>query len=137
MKLLKFLIVGIFFGIALSKGEVVSWFRIYEMFRFDAFHMYGIMGSAVVMGIIIVWFMKRTSMKSIDGELIRFTPKKFSIPRYIIGGTFFGLGWAMVGACPGPMYILLGKGYFAILIVIFGALVGTFVYGLLRSRLPH
>lgn len=81
--------------------------------------------------------MKRTSMKSIDGELIRFTPKKFSIPRYIIGGTFFGLGWAMVGACPGPMYILLGKGYFAILIVIFGALVGTFVYGLLRSRLPH
>jgi uncharacterized protein len=137
MKLLKFLIVGIFFGIALSKGEVVSWFRIYEMFRFDAFHMYGIIGSAVVMGIIIVWFMKRTSMKSIDGELIRFTPKKFSIPRYIIGGTFFGLGWAMVGACPGPMYILLGKGYFAILIVIFGALVGTFVYGLLRSRLPH
>jgi len=137
MKLLKFLIVGIFFGIALSKGEVVSWFRIYEMFRFDAFHMYGIIGSAVVMGIIIVWFMKRTSMKSIDGELIRFTPKKFSIPRYIIGGTFFGLGWAMVGACPGPMYILLGKGYFAILIVIFGALVGTFVYGLLRSKLPH
>ena len=137
MKLLKFLIVGIFFGIALSKCEVVSWFRIYEMFRFDAFHMYGIIGSAVVMGIIIVWFMKRTSMKSIDGELIRFTPKKFSIPRYIIGGTFFGLGWAMVGACPGPMYILLGKGYFAILIVIFGALVGTFVYGLLRSRLPH
>ena len=137
MKLLKFLIVGIFFGIALSKGEVVSWFRIYEMFRFDAFHMYGIIGSAVVMGIIIVWFMKRTSMKSIDGELIRFTPKKFSIPRYIIGGTFFGLGLAMVGACPGPMYILLGKGYFAILIVIFGALVGTFVYGLLRSRLPH
>ena len=137
MKLLKFLIVGIFFGIALSKGEVVSWFRIYEMFRFDAFHMYGIIGSAVVMGVIIVWFMQRTSMKSIDGELIRFTPKKFSIPRYIFGGTFFGLGWAMVGACPGPMYILLGKGYFAILIVIFGALVGTFVYGLLRSRLPH
>jgi uncharacterized membrane protein YedE/YeeE len=137
MKLLKFLIVGIFFGIALSKGEVVSWFRIYEMFRFDAFHMYGIIGSAVVMGVIIVWFMKRTSMKSIDGELIRFTPKKFSIPRYIFGGTFFGLGWAMVGACPGPMYIILGKGYFAILIVIFGALVGTFVYGLLRSRLPH
>lgn len=137
MKLLKFLIVGIFFGIALSKGEVVSWFRIYEMFRFDAFHMYGIIGSAVVMGVIIIWFMKRTSMKSIDGELIRFTPKKFSIPRYIFGGTFFGLGWAMVGACPGPMYILLGKGYFAILIVIFGALVGTFVYGLLRSRLPH
>ena len=137
MKLLKFLIVGIFFGIALSKGEVVSWFRIYEMFRFDAFHMYGIIGSAVVMGVIIVWFMKRTSMKSIDGELIRFTPKKFSIPRYIFGGTFFGLGWAMVGACPGPMYILLGKGFFAILIVIFGALVGTFVYGLLRSRLPH
>ena len=137
MKLLKFLIVGIFFGIALSKGEVVSWFRIYEMFRFDAFHMYGIIGAAVVMGVIIVWFMKRTSMKSIDGELIRFTPKKFSIPRYIFGGTFFGLGWAMVGACPGPMYILLGKGYFAILIVIFGALVGTFVYGLLRSRLPH
>lgn len=137
MKNLKFLIVGVFFGIALSKGEVVSWYRIYEMFRFDAFHMYGIIGSAVVIGAAITWFIKRTSMKSTEGQLIRFTPKKMSFSRYLIGGTFFGLGWAMVGACPGPMYILLGKGYFSILIVIAGALLGTFIYGVLRNRLPH
>lgn len=137
MKALKFILVGIFFGIALSKGEVVSWYRIHEMFKFEAFHMYGIIGLAVVLGVGIVWFMKRTSMRSTEGELIRFTPKKFSIPRYLIGGTFFGLGWAMVGACPGPMYILLGKGFFTILIVIAGAMIGTFLYGLIREKLPH
>lgn len=137
MKLFKFFLVGVFFGIALSKGEVVSWFRIYEMFRFDAFHMYGIIGSAVILGALITWFIKRTSMKSIEGSLIKFTPKKFSIPRYLIGGTFFGLGWAMVGACPGPMYILVGKGFFTIFIVIIGAIIGTMLYGILRPKLPH
>lgn len=137
MKSLKFILVGIFFGIALSKGEVVSWYRIHEMFKFQAFHMYGIIGLAVVLGALIVWFMKRTSMRSTEGELIRFNPKKMSIARYLIGGTFFGLGWAMVGACPGPMYILIGKGFFSIFIVIVGALIGTFIYGLLREKLPH
>jgi uncharacterized membrane protein YedE/YeeE len=137
MKTLKFILVGIFFGIALSKGEVVSWYRIHEMFKFEAFHMYGIIGTAVVLGVFIVWFMKRTSMKSTEGELIRFNPKKMSIARYLIGGTFFGLGWAMVGACPGPMYILIGKGFFSIFIVIAGALIGTLIYGMLREKLPH
>ncbi len=137
MKYIKFLLVGILFGIALSKGQVVSWYRIYEMFRFDNFHMYGIIGSAVVIGVFIVQYMKRTSMKDIQGHLITFNPKNMSISRYLIGGIFFGLGWAMVGACPGPMYILIGKGFFLIFVVIAGALAGTYLYGVLRSKLPH
>ncbi len=137
MKLIKFLLIGILFGIALDKGEVVSWFRIYEMFKFQAFHMYGVIGSAVAIGIVVVWFIKKTSLQSSEGEIIRFTPKNMSVARYLIGGTFFGLGWAMVGACPGPIYILLGKGFLLVLIIILGALIGTFVYGLLRSKLPH
>jgi uncharacterized membrane protein YedE/YeeE len=137
MKYIKFLLVGILFGIALSKGQVVSWYRIYEMFRFDNFHMYGIIGSAVVLGVFIVQYMKRTSMKDVQGHLITFNPKNMSIPRYLFGGIFFGLGWAMVGACPGPMYILIGKGFFLIFVVIIGALVGTYLYGILRSKLPH
>ncbi len=137
MKYIKFILVGAIFGIALSKGQVVSWYRIYEMFRFDSFHMYGIIGSAVVLGALIVQYMKRTSMKDVDGHLIAFNPKNMSIPRYLIGGTFFGLGWAMVGACPGPMYILLGKGFYLIVVVILGAILGTYVYGALRSILPH
>ncbi len=112
MKLIKFLLIGILFGIALDKGEVVSWFRIYEMFKFQAFHMYGVIGSAVAIGIVVVWFIKKTSLQSSEGEIIRFTPKNMSVARYLIGGTFFGLGWAMVGACPGPIYILLGKGFY-------------------------
>ena len=137
MKYLKFLGIGVIFGIALTKGQVVSWYRIIEMFYFDSFHMYGIIGSAVVLGIIIVQFIKRKKLKSIEGQLITFNPKNKSVARYLIGGTFFGLGWAMAGACPGPMYLLLGRGYWLILLVIFGALFGTFVYGLLRHKLPH
>jgi uncharacterized membrane protein YedE/YeeE len=107
------------------------------MFYFDSFHMYGIIGSAVVLGIIIVQYIKSKKVKSIEGQLITFNPKNKSVARYLIGGTFFGLGWAMAGACPGPMYLLLGRGYWLILLVIFGALLGTFVYGLLRHKLPH
>ena len=137
VSLLKFALVGVLFGIALSKGQVVSWYRIYEMFRFDSFHMYGIIGSAVVLGALVVFFIKRTQFSDLEGNVIRFNPKNMSIARYLIGGTIFGLGWAMTGACPGPMYILLGKGFFVIGITIVGAIFGTFLYGVLRNKLPH
>ena len=137
MKYLKFILLGVLFGIALAKAEIVSWYRIYEMFRFDAFHMYGVIGSAVVLGVIIVQVIKRSKMKDMYGEPINFNDKNRSIARYLIGGTFFGLGWALVGACPGPMFILLGYGYLPILVVIIGAVLGTYVYGLLRPKLPH
>jgi hypothetical protein len=137
MKLLKFLLVGIIFGITMAKAEIISWYRIYEMFRFDAFHMYGVIGSAVLIGLIITQVIKRTRLKSTEGEEIAFSPKDMSYPRYILGGIIFGLGWGLVGACPGPMFVLLGYGYFSILIVLAGALLGTFTYGLLRDKLPH
>ena len=137
MKYLKYLILGVIFGITLSKAEIISWFRIYEMFRFDAFHMYGVIGSAVVLGVIAVQLIKRLDVKTFNGEKIVFNPKNRSVPRYLIGGILFGLGWALVGSCPGPMFILLGHGYISILIVITSALFGTLVYGMLRSRLPH
>ncbi|MBL7471571.1 DUF6691 family protein [Robertkochia sediminum] len=137
MKYLKFLLVGIFFGIIMVKSEAVSWYRIFEMFRFESFHMYGIIGSAVILGVIIVALIKKSGMHSIEGNAITFNPKDKTWPRYIIGGTFFGLGWALAGACPGPMYVLLGSGVFSILLVIAGSLIGTYVYGLLRDKLPH
>ncbi|MEO1258942.1 MAG: DUF6691 family protein [Bacteroidota bacterium] len=137
MKYLKFILLGVLFGIALAKAEIISWYRIYEMFQFDAFHMYGVIGSAVVLGVIIVQIIKRSEMKDLNGEQITFNDKNRSIARYLIGGTFFGLGWALVGACPGPMFILLGYGYLPILVVIAGAILGTYVYGLLRPKLPH
>lgn len=137
MKLLKFLLAGVLFGIIMTKAQVVSWYRIYEMFQFDSFHMYGIIGSAVILGVIMVQIIKRSKMKSLYGDPIKFSPKLMSIPRYLIGGTIFGLGWALAGACPGPMFVLLGFGYMPILIVIGGALLGTLAYGMLRSKLPH
>lgn len=137
MKYVKFLVLGILFGITLAKAEIISWFRIYEMFRFEAFHMYGVIGSAVILGIIGVQIIKRNQIKSLENEAIQLNPKDKSVARYLIGGTFFGLGWALVGACPGPIFILIGFGYYPILIVLLGALLGTFVYGALRSKLPH
>ena len=137
MKYIKFLFIGIFFGIVLAKAEIISWYRIFEMFRFDAFHMYGVIGSAVVLGVIVVQIIKRSKLKDMYGEPINFNPKNMSIARYLIGGTFFGLGWALVGACPGPMFILLGYGYLPILVVIAGAVLGTYFYGMIRNRLPH
>ena len=137
MKLFKYLIVGVLFGIIMTKSEAVSWFRIQEMFRFESFHMYGIIGTAVVSGALLVAIIKKLHAKTIEGETIKFNPKNMSIPRYLIGGTIFGLGWAMTGACPGPMFTLLGQGVWSILLVIGSAVVGTYVYGLLRSRLPH
>ena len=137
MKFIKFLLVGIFFGIVLVKSEAVSWYRIFEMFKFQSFHMYGIIGSAVAIGVVGIFFIKKFKVKSIAGEPINLAPKNKSIARYILGGTVFGFGWALAGACPGPMYILIGAGVFPILIVIAAALLGTFVYGLLKDKLPH
>ncbi|WP_372974331.1 DUF6691 family protein [Muriicola sp.] len=137
MKFLKFLVVGIFFGIVLTKSEAVSWYRIYEMFQFQSFHMYGIIGSAVAVGIIGVWLIKKSKLKNTEGQPIVLPPKDRSISRYLIGGTIFGLGWALAGACPGPMYILVGTGVLSMLLVIAGAVLGTFFYGLIKDRLPH
>ena len=137
MQYIKYLTTGILFGIIMTKAEIISWYRIYEMFQFDAFHMYGIIGSAVVLGVISVQLIKRSKMKNIHGDTIHFNPKNMSITRYLAGGIIFGLGWAMVGACPGPMFVLLGQGYLPIVVVIFGALLGTLMYGILRSKLPH
>ncbi|THD66434.1 YeeE/YedE family protein [Robertkochia marina] len=137
MKYLKYLLVGIFFGIVMVKSEAVSWYRIFEMFRFESFHMYGIIGSAVTLGIIIVALIKKNHMKSSEGIEITFNPKEKTWLRYILGGTIFGFGWALAGACPGPMYVLFGTGAYSILLVIGGALLGTYVYGALRDKLPH
>ena len=137
MKFLKFLFVGVIFGITLAKAEIISWYRIYEMFQFDSFHMYGVIGSAVILGVIIVQMIKRSRVKDMYGEEITLQPKNMSVPRYLFGGIIFGLGWALVGACPGPMFILLGYGYYKILIVIFGAVLGTYLYGMLRKKLAH
>lgn len=137
MKYIKFLFLGIFFGIVLAKAEIISWYRIYEMFKFQSFHMYGVIGSAVFIGIIGVLIMKAKNMKSYYNDDLELNPKNMQIPRYLIGGSIFGLGWALSGACPGPLFILLGYGYFPILIVIFSAILGTFAYGLLRKHLPH
>ena len=137
MKFLKFLLVGLFFGIVLVKSEAVSWYRIFEMFKFQSFHMYGIIGSAVFLGVIGVWLIKKFKIQSTEGKEIFLPPKDKSFARYILGGTIFGFGWALAGACPGPMYILLGTGVFTMLIVIGAALLGTFAYGVLRDKLPH
>jgi uncharacterized membrane protein YedE/YeeE len=137
MKFIKYLFVGMFFGIILVKSEAVSWYRIFEMFKFQAFHMYGIIGSAVILGVVAVQLIKISGLKSIEGQKINIRPKEKGFVRYLIGGAIFGLGWALAGACPGPMYILVGTGVFSMLIVIAAAVLGTFVYGLIRHKLPH
>ena len=136
-KHLPFFIVGLFFGIILTKSEVISWYRIYEMFHFDAFHMYGVIGSAVVLGAIGTALIKWRKLRATTGYPIAFTPKNRSVARYLIGGILFGLGWAMVGACPGPIYTLIGYGYSVIVVVLLSAMAGTWTYGLLRHKLPH
>lgn len=137
MKAIKFLLVGVFFGIVLVKSEAVSWYRIYEMFRFQSFHMYGIIGTAIASGILFLQISKKGYIKNIKGANIFVPQKENGLIRYIVGGIIFGLGWALIGACPGPMYILLGTGIWSMLIVIAAAIIGTFIYGLLKNKLPH
>ncbi|WP_162426652.1 YeeE/YedE family protein [Pontibacter pudoricolor] len=137
MKGLKFILAGILFGIVMSKSEAISWFRIQEMFRFQSFHMYGIIGTAVILGVIITYLIKKYKLRDYQGNPIVFTPKEKSVPRYLIGGVIFGLGWALTGACPGPMFVSIGYGYWAILLAVGGAIAGTYTYGVLKDRLPH
>jgi uncharacterized protein len=137
MKLIKFLLAGILFGIVMAKSEALSWYRIQEMFRFQSFHMYGIIGTAVTLGVIGVQLIKRLKLKDFEGNPILFPPKDRSVARYIIGGSIFGMGWALSGACPGPMVVNIGYGYFSMVIVFLFAMVGTFLYGAVKDRLPH
>lgn len=137
MKGLKFIIVGVLFGVVLSKAEIISWFRIQEMFRFQSFHMYGVIGSAVVLGILITSLIKKTGMKDFAGNTIQFTDKAKNYKAALLGGSIFGLGWALTGACPGSLYILVGHGYVSILIALLVAVFGTMVYGFIKDKLPH
>ncbi|MDG1330676.1 MAG: YeeE/YedE thiosulfate transporter family protein [Flavobacteriaceae bacterium] len=137
MRTLIYLCIGILFGITMFKSEAASWFRIYEMFKFESFHMYGIISSALGISIILTQSIKKLKIKSFYGEKLTFNSKTKSFSRYMIGGIIFGLGWALVGVCPGPMFTLVGAGYISIFIVIIASLLGTFLYGLLKDSLPH
>lgn len=133
---LKYTAVGILFGIIFVKAEIISWFRIQEMFRLQSFHMYGVIGSAVVVGIISVYLIKKFNIKTIYGEPIHFHPKTFNKGQ-IYGGLLFGLGWAITGACPGPLYAQIGAGYTVVIITLLSAILGTWFYGYIREKLPH
>ncbi len=137
MKYLQYLIYGILFGIILIKSEVASWYRIQEMFHFQSFHMHGVIGTAVILGIIGIQIIKKLDLKDFRGEPIVFHDKEMSIPRYLYGGIIFGLGWGLLGACPGPIVALIGYGYWVFILAFFSAALGTFVYALLRDKLPH
>ena len=137
MNVLKYFLVGFLFGIVLTKSEAVSWYRIYEMFQFQSFHMYGIIGVAVATGIVGIQIIKRKNIKDIKGLPIEIAEKDKGTVRYLIGGISFGLGWALVGSCPGPIFILIGAGFMPVIIVLIGALIGTVIYGALKSKLPH
>ena len=137
MKFIKFLILGTLFGIVMAKSEAFSWFRIQEMFRFQSFHMYGIIGTAVTLGVIGVALIKKFNLRDIKGNPITFFPKEKSIVRYLIGGTIFGLGWALSGSCPGPMVVNIGYGYLSMIVVFLFAIIGTYLYGAIKNKLPH
>ncbi len=133
---IKYLASGVLFGIILVKAEIISWFRIQEMFRLQSFHMYGVIGSAVVVGIISVWIIKQLKIKTIDGESIEFSNKSFNKGQ-IYGGLLFGIGWAITGACPGPIFAQIGTGASVVIVTLISAIAGTWTYGLLRNKLPH
>jgi uncharacterized membrane protein YedE/YeeE len=137
MKFIKYLLVGVLFGIVLTKSEAVSWYRIYEMFHFQSFHMFGIIGTAVAVGVTGVQIIKRNNIKDITGQPIVIPDKEKLFTSYLVGGLIFGLGWGLVGTCPGPIFILIGAGFWGIGIVLLGALAGTYLYGLLKNKLPH
>ncbi len=136
-RVLLYFSIGILFGITMIKSEAASWFRIYEMFQFKSFHMYGIIGAAVVLGVIITQSIKRFKLRSFFGEEIHIPSKTKLVKAPLFGGVIFGLGWALTGACPGPIYVLIGAGYFPLFIVLASALLGTYCYGVLKPRLPH
>jgi uncharacterized protein len=136
MNNLKYLLIGIAFGIVAVKSEIISWFRIQEMFRFQSFHMYGVIGTAVMVGAISVFLIKKFNVKTINNEAITFEPKPFSKGN-IYGGLLFGFGWALTGACPGPLYAQIGSGFGVVIVTTLSALLGTWTYGLLQKRLPH
>ena len=136
MKNIKYLLVGIIFGITFIKAEIVSWFRIQEMFRFQSFHMFGVIGMAVVVGIISIALIKRFQLRSLEGEQI-FIPSKEFHKGQIIGGLLFGFGWALTGACPGPLFAQIGAGFSVVIVTFLSAIAGTWVYGLLEKKLPH
>ena len=137
MKTLKYLITGIVFGVIMFKSEAASWFRIFEMFQFNSFHMYGIIGSALATGVIGFQLNKRLKLKSFSGEEIIIPPKAKGWKNYLFGGILFGLGWGLAGACPGPIFTLIGAGFLPLILVLVFAVLGTFVYGILRPKLPH
>lgn len=132
----KYLVVGVLFGIVFVKAEIISWFRIQEMFRLESFHMYGVIGSAVMVGMISVWIIKKFNVKTMYGEEIEFHPKTFNKGN-VIGGFIFGLGWAITGACPGPLFAQIGSGATVIIVTLLSAIAGTWVYGYFREKLPH
>lgn len=133
---LKYVLVGLFFGLVLTKAEIISWYRIQEMFRLQSFHMYGVIGTAVVVGAISVRLIKHFQIKTIYGETIKIQDKEFNKGQ-IFGGLIFGIGWAITGACPGPMYAHLGAGLFMTVVILLSALAGTWIYGRFRDKLPH
>ncbi len=138
MNIILCFLIGTLFGITLYMSEVSSWFRIYEMFQFNSFHMYGVIGTAVFLGAIITFIIKKLKVKSIlSGSPIEIADKERGWKRYLYGGIIFGSGWAISGACPGPMFSILGAGFLPIIVVILSATLGTFVYGLMHSKLPH
>lgn len=135
VNLLKYGLVGAIFGVVFVKAEIISWFRIQEMFRLLSFHMYGVIGTAVMVGMLSIWLIKRFKVKTLSGEKIEFQDKQFSKGQ-VIGGTLFGIGWALTGACPGPLFAQIGTGFIVVGITLLSAIAGTWVYGLIRDKLP-
>ena len=136
-KLTSFFIVGILFGIVMTKSEAISWFRIHEMFRFESFHMYGIIGVAVILSAVIIGVMKILKIKTWAGAEVTLKTLDLKVARHLLAGTIFGLGWALMGACPGPMFVMLGHGFWIFLLMIMSAVLGTYTYGVVKSKLPH
>lgn len=134
---LAFVVAGILFGVVMTQSQAVSWYRIHEMFRFRSFHMYGIIGSALALGVVVTRLVRRFGLKAADGAPIVLPDKNPGWKRYLLGGSVFGLGWGLAGACPGPMFVLLGNGIWSAAVILAAAMAGTFVYGVLRPRLPH
>ena len=132
-----FFVVGVIFGLTLTKAEIVSWFRIQEMFRFQAFHMYGVIGSAIATAALSVFLLQRFAVRTLDGETVQVSAMPLDGYRHVIGGTIFGLGWALTGACPGPLFILVGAGMPVMMVAVVSALAGTWVHGYVRPKLPR